>query len=678
MESKFLAGTSPDEIKQIHRYLTAQPHPAGSPRNNDLAQWIAALWTRQGLEDVTIHEYDVYSSALKSISLEMLAPVKFAASLHEDAYPQDPSTTNHNVDRAFLAYSASGEVTASVIYANLGEPADYELLHQMGVSVTGQIVIVRRGNPGGYGGFKAQLAEQEGAAAILLYTDPMDDGYRRGKVFPFGPWAPASAIQRGSMIYDFLQPGDPTTPGWPSNAGAKRIAPADARTLPRIIGVPLSWRDAKPLLENMDGPAAPKAWQGALPIIYHLGGERVRVHLKVEMENSIKPYYDVEARIRGSEFPEETVILGGHRDAWVYGGADPSSGAAALLELTQDMGALLKQGMRPRRTLIFCSWDGGEQALTGSTEWGEQYDNELKRQAVAYLNVDSSVTGPDLHGSATGSLAQLLVDASHDVIDPSGRPLYESWKTSRGNELNRKSPISDDELADMQIGGRSDHIIFVDNLGIPVILLRFEGPSGVRHTMYDDFFWMNHFGDPGYRCHEIASQLWGIVALRLANADVLPYDFASSGRSIVRFLQDLDQRTGLGQHVRITSLVNAISDFQAAGVETDGAVVDALKNGAPPAVTLRKVNSEMMQVERNWLDPAGLPGRPWFKNSLYSVRNSYEFLGLPGLALAAESSDWAGAQSQAALLQMKLETNTDLLRLIQNDLRSAGPASPAK
>ncbi len=326
-EKSFRDGISSSEIMKFHRYLTAEPHPAGSPRNNDLAQWVAEQWRAQGLEDVTIHEYDVLNSSPRQISLEMVKPKHYRARLREDAYGVDPDTGNPKVEGAYLGYSASGEVIAPVVYAHSGNPEDYDYLKQHGIDVRGKIVLVRYSLPYSYRGFKALTAERHGAAAILIYSDPAEDGDSKGAVFPNGPWGPESHIQRGAITYDFLEPGDPTTPGYASVPGAKHIPVEQAISLPKIMGVPLSWRDARPLLEKMDGPVAPDSWQGGLPFKYRLGGERVVVHLKVDMDTRIQPYYVTEARIEGSESPDQWVILGNHRDAWVYGAVDPSSRA---------------------------------------------------------------------------------------------------------------------------------------------------------------------------------------------------------------------------------------------------------------------------------------------------------------------------------------------------------------
>jgi len=660
IERQFRALASPQQIRKFHRYLTAEPHPAGSKRNNALAQWVAAQWKAQGLEDVTIHRYDVLNSTPRSALVELVSPVHFRASLREDAYRQDPDTKNPAVSGAYLGYSASGEVTAPVVYAHSGNPADYQLLRQHGIDVRGKIVLVRYSNPYSYRGFKAYTAQKLGVAALLIYSDPAEDGYAKGKVFPNGPWGPASHIQRGSITYDFLEPGDPTTPGWASLPGAKHISPNDAISMPHIIAVPLSWRDAEPILKNLGGPAAPKSWQGALPFTYHLGGERARLHVKVEMNTKIEPYYDVEARITGSEHPGEWIILGNHRDAWVFGGVDPSSGTASMLELTRDLGAQLRKGIRPKRTLVFCDWDGEEYALTGSTEWGEQYADKLKKNAVAYLNVDSSAAGPIFHGSAVGSLAPLLVDVTRTLPAPSGGTLYDEWRASRSHEL-KITNLADAELAETRIGSGSDHTVFLNYLGIPTMLLQFDGPYGVYHSMYDDFYWMNHFGDPGYRYHTLMSQLWGTLSLRLANSEVLPYDFAFYAGQIRDYVHDLDDASHVSSHVNLDGLYQRISEFEKSAQQLNATTDQALASGQVDSASAENLNRAMMQVEHNWCDPAGIPGRPWFKHTLYAARYTYAHLELPGMTEAAEVGNWPLVAAQEKILEEELAKNTALL-----------------
>jgi len=665
IEQKLNALVSPDREREFHRYFTSEPHPAGTEQNHKVAEYIAEQWQQQGLEDVVIREYDVLSSLPKEVSLDMVSPIQYKAGLREAGYQVDPDTTNPNVRSGWLSMSANADVTAPIVYAHSGNPEDYELLRKNGIDVHGKIVLVRYSNPYSYRGFKALTAQNEGAAAILIYSDPAEDGFRKGKVFPDGPWGPETHIQRGAITYDFIVPGDPLTPGWASVPGAKQIPVAEARSVPHIAAIALSWHDARPLLENMGGPKAPKSWQGGLPITYRLGGIG-RVHVKVEMDTRVMPYYVVEARIRGAKHPEQTVVLGNHHDAWEYGGVDPSSGTASMMVLTQSLGRLLKDGVRPNRTLIFCSWDGEEVGLTGSTEWGEQFEDDLKKNAVAYLNVDSSTSGSEFDGSAIASLAPFLLETSTSFTDPATRvSLHDAWIRTVGDKHlldKEKSPLPDASPVNVRIGSGSDHTVFLNHDGVPVIGLQFDGPYGVYHSMYDDFYWMNHFGDPGYRYHALMSQLWGTAALRLANAEVLPFDFAAYARSLREFVLEVQRKPGAKDHLDLQPLLDRVSEFESAGKAMNQFVAATLLSSEPNSGAVDRLNRAILAVERNWLIPEGIPGRPWFKHSLYAARYTYAHLELPGLTEAVEKSDWATAKQQATILENATAKNTALIR----------------
>ena len=658
IETEFKAIPSPDEARKHHRFLTAEPHPAGSERNNELARHIAELWKQQGWEDVALRRYDVLNTFPREVSCEMVKPVSYKASLREDPYDADPDTKNPHVQSAYSGLSASGEVTAPVVYAHSGNPEDYDLLRKHGIDVKGKIVLVRYSNPYSYRGFKALTAEREGAAAMIVYSDPQEDGFKRGKVFPDGPWGPESHIQRGAITYDFIVPGDPLTPGWASIEGAKRIPIEQAVSLPKIIALPMSWRDAKHFLENMDGPEAPKDWQGGLTIKYRLTGA-VMAHVKVDMDNSVKPNYVVEARIRGSEFPDEWIVLGNHRDAWEFGGVDPSSGTASMLELSRALGKLKKQGLRPKRTIVICSWDGEEVGLTGSTEWGEQFADELRAKAVAYINVDSSASGPDFQPDAVASLAPLIVEVSRSLDAPSGRSLYEEWKASM---KRRHKDTNDSKLVDTRIGSGSDHTVFLNHIGCPTIGLTFDGPYGVYHSAHDDFYWMNQFGDPGYRYHTLMSKLWGVLALRLANAEILPFDFAFYADNIRQFVEELQRHKDAKQHFDFNPLLRRVTEFEAEGRRLNQAIERQLASVKLDRDLSQRLNKAIMQVETNWLNPDGIPGRPWFKHILYAARYTYAHLELPGLTEAIERSDWKAASEQGKILDAALAKNAALLR----------------
>jgi N-acetylated-alpha-linked acidic dipeptidase len=658
IETKFKSIPSPEEIKKQHRFLTAEPHPAGSERNNELARYIADVWKRQGWEDVTTRRYDVLNTFPREVSCELISPVRYKASLREEPYDVDPDTRNPRVQSAYTGLSASGEVTAPVIYAHSGNPEDYDLLRKNGIDVKGKIVMVRYSNPYSYRGFKALTAEREGAAAMIVYSDPQEDGFKRGKVFPDGPWGPESHIQRGAITYDFMVPGDPLTPGWASVEGAKRIPIEQAKSIPKIIALPMSWHDAKPFLENMGGPDAPKDWQGGLPINYRLGGTAT-AHVKVDMDNSIRPNYVVDARIQGSGFPDEWIVLGNHRDAWEFGAVDPSSGTASMLEMSRAFGELKKQGIRPKRTLVICSWDGEEVGLTGSTEWGEQFADDLTSKAVAYINVDSSASGPNFRPDAVASLAPLIVEVSKSLDAPSGKSLYEEWKTALARQ---KKDTRDSSLVDTRIGSGSDHTVFLNFLGRPTIGLTFDGPYGVYHSMYDNFYWMNQFGDPGYRYHTLMSKLWGVLALRLANADILPFDFAFYADNIRQFIDELQKKSDPQKRFDFKPLLAGVAQFEREAQALNRAIERKLQMEKSDRSVLRRLNQQIMRVEANWLNREGIPGRPWFKHILYAARYTYAHLELPGLTEAIEKGDWQVASQQGKILEGAFEKNSALLR----------------
>jgi N-acetylated-alpha-linked acidic dipeptidase len=672
LESQFMSLPSAARAREWHREFTRQPHPAASAANNALADTVARTWREQGWEQVRLRRYDVLHSSPRQVSLEMVAPVAYKAALREEGYEADADTRNPALPTAYFGYSASGDVTADLVYAHNGNPEDYALLRQRGIDVRGKIVIVRYANPYSYRGFKALTAEREGVAALLIYSDPAEDGYTQGKVFPDGPWGPESHIQHGAITYDYIVPGDPLTPGWASVPGAKRIAPAAARSLPKLISLPLSWHDAKPLLEQMSGEEVPPEWRGGLPITYRYTGA-VRVHVHVDMDTSVKPYTVVEARIRGSELPDEWVLIGNHRDAWVYGGVDPVSGTASMLELTRSLGELKRAGHRPRRTIVVCSWDGEEYALTGSTEWGEQYADELRHKLIAYINVDEAVAGAattagpaglSFDASSVASLAPMLVEATHDVPapTPAGSSMYEAWQATWMREHKAAAPPPLADLIETRVGSGSDHTVFLNHLGRPVINLGYTGDYGVYHSAYDDHYWMTHIGDPDFAYHIAVTRIWGLTTLRLANADVLPFDFEFNAAALQKFLEELETRvTDATAQVPLGALHDHLAAFGAAGRELRDATLPDLAAGAVNAPQLRRLNQDLMRVESNWLDPAGIPGRPWFQHLLYAARYTYDHLEYPGLTEAAEASDWPAAQQQARLLDAAIVRNTEFL-----------------
>ncbi len=668
LEEAFQALPSADQAREWHRQFTLEPHPAASAANNRLADVVADAWRAQGWEQVTLRHYEVLHSSPRQVSLEMIAPIEYHATLREDPVAVDPATSNPAVSGAYFGYSASGDVRGELVYAHSGNPEDYALLRQHGISVRGKIVIVRYSNPYSYRGFKALTAEREGAKALLIYSDPAEDGASKGPTFPDGPWGPPSHIQRGAITYDFIVPGDPTTPGWASVAGARHIPAAAARSLPKIIALPLSARDAQPLLEHMDGEQVGPEWRGGLPITYRYTGS-VQVHVHADMDTSLRTYTVVEARIQGAERPDEWVLVGNHRDAWTYGGVDPVSGTASMLELTRSLGALKAQGIRPRRTIVACSWDGEEYALTGSTEWGEQFADELGHKLVAYLNVDESVAGaattagPDglsFAPAAVASLAPMLLEVARDVPAPSGRPLLEAWRATWARD-HQAAATSDEELVDTRVGSGSDHTVFLNHLGRPIIGLSFQGDYGVYHSGYDDHYWMEHIGDPTFAYHTALTRIWGVTALRLANADIVPFDFEANATALQHFLTDLESRAPTAMpitaplHARLGALADAARALQT------GTRADLAAGRANPR-QLQYLNDRLRAVESNWLDPAGIPGRPWFRHLLYAARYTYAHLEFPGLTEAIECGDTTAMRTQTAVLEAAVRRNTRYLQ----------------
>lgn len=659
VETRFRALPSADAIRGWHRELTKSPHVATSPRTKEIAEFIAATWKAQGLDTVTIRRYDVLSSNPRTVAVEMVAPTRYTPTLREAPIPEDPDTAQPGISGAWTSFSASGDVTAPVVYANSGNPADYDELRKHGIDPKGKIVIVRYSNPYSYRGFKALTAEREGAAAMIVYSDPKEDGYGQGAVYPKGPWGPATHLQRGGIAYDYIVPGDPLTPGWASVDGARRIPVSEAVSVPKIMALPMSHQDIQPILAALGGPLAPEAWKGGLPIDYRLGGADARLHVRIDMQTDVQPNYVVEGRITGSERPDEWVVLGNHHDAWVFGGVDPSSGTATMLELTKALGALAKNGVRPKRTLVFGAWDGEEVTLTGSTEWGEQFRDELRQKAVAYLNVDSAASGPNLELSAVGTLAPAIVDITRDLASPGGGSLYDAWRSAgSGGGSITSGARKDGELVVTRIGSGSDHTVFINHVGVPVVDMTFNGPYGVYHSAYDSHHWVATIGDPGFTYSRLMAQLWGTMALRFANAELLPFDVPTYAGAIDGFITQLKTIPQAETRLDTAPLLAAVGRLTTAGATLSSRMALALAAGPLRRETADAVNRELLAFERTWLHEPGIPGRAWFKHLLYAPRYTYAAMSLPGVTEAAEEGDWARAQAQLALLVAKADENT--------------------
>lgn len=680
-EQRYLEITDAVRCGKYLRRLTRRPHVAGTPGDRRVVQYIYDEFKRDGLNPEIV-EYRVLLSYPKQVAVELVEPARVKLANPEPAIPGDKDTrlSDPMMRMPWTGYSPSADLTRSVVYVNYGNAEDYDQLEKLGVSVKDKIVLARYFH--GYRGGKSLETERRGGAGIIVFSDPAEDGAPRGEVYPKGPWGPRGHFQRGAVVYDFLTPGDPLTPGWPSTPGARRLPPEEAAILPKIPMVPLSAADAEEILKRLDGPEAPQGWQGGLPLTYHLGGEAVKVHVALQMENRVTPIWNIIGRIPGSEEPEKLVILSNHHDAWVYGAVDPASGTASMLETARALGQLLKEGFRPRRTILLGNWDAEEYTLTGSTEWGEQFADELRQHGVVCLNVDSSTSGRDFTVATVPSLVPALVEATQAVRDPAtGRSLYERWAERRAARSVRSYALPGLAAAPVPfglLGGGSDYMVFLQHNGVPALDMIFDGPYGVYHSAYDDFAWMDRFGDPGFRYHAAMSRLWGLLALRFANADLLPLDYSIYATEVAAYLEGLEKIapadffTGTirplieecrAWHDATAKITAGLEAWRAgAPVVALGTSPDAIGERRPAAGTpplqpaaTHAINTALMAQERAWLDEQGIPGRPWFRHLVYAPLASYEAETLPGLREALEAGDLERARQQAARLRAALQ-----------------------
>jgi N-acetylated-alpha-linked acidic dipeptidase len=643
LERTFLALPSPGRCESLHRELTRAPHVAGTEGSRRVAHVVAQELRRAGLE-TEIVTYDVLLSRPETVEVELVAPRRATLGNPEEVLPEAPGSGDPSLSRPWHAYSRSGEVTADVVYVNHGRAEDYEVLARLGVAVKGHIALARHFK--GYRGGKSLEAERRGVAALITYSDPAEDGYVQGDVFPKGPWGPDSHVQRGANVYDFIVPGDPLTPGWASTDGARRIPESEAVVLPRMMSVPLSFADARRILETLEGPLRPAGWQGGGPFAYHVGPG---------------PIYNVVGRLRGADpdpaVASQVVLLSNHHDAWTYGGVDPSSGTATALELARSLGELVRAGHRPRRTLLFGIWDAEEFTLTGSTEWGEEHRDELARNAVACLNVDASTSGDRLSVSAVPSLRPFLYEAARDVADPKGRgSVYDVWREGEGANLRGYGVAAGERTQEPPVnvlGSGSDYTVFFNHIGVPSVDMLFDGPYGVYHSIYDSHEWMRRHGDPGFRYHAAMAQLWGLMALRLANADVLPFDYATYGRDLRTYLDDVERLAGERKLPLDLGAARAAAGALAA-------IPRPVAGGSADALGRR--NRGLLAAERALLNEAGIPGRPWFKHLVYAPLPSYEAETLPGVREAVLAGDPGRAAEQVILLTRALERALSALR----------------
>jgi N-acetylated-alpha-linked acidic dipeptidase len=638
--------------------LSEEPHVAGTPAEKKVAEYVLAKFKEFGLEAEMLR-YDVFLNHPALVSLRLVSPVEEELSLIEHPYDVDKDSTPAGMFPAFHGYGASGEAEAQVVYVNYGSPADFARLTGMGISVEGKIALVRYG--GAFRGLKVKEAQDRGAVGVLIYSDPEDDGYAAGDVYPDGPMRPESAIQRGSVLFLSHVPGDPSTPGWASTQGAKRLTREQMTNVPKIPSLPISYGEATKILRRLGGPRVPDEWQGGLPFSYHIGPGAARVHMTVRMDEGLKPIYNVIARIRGSVEPDRQIILGNHRDAWNHGAVDPNSGTAAQLELARGLAAAMKSGWRPKRTIVLASWDAEEYGLVGSTEWAEEHAADLQKNAVAYINCDSAATGPNLSMSGTPSLLAVAMGAARDVPDPkAGGSIGGGWESRQRSAWANQTPVDLNAKDDAKffarlapLGSGSDYTVFLDHLGIPSVDFSFSGSYGVYHSVYDNFRWMDLYGDPGFLYHAAAARLWGLMAMRLANADVLPMRFGTYARDLQVDLDALRRdairraRTPVSDGAKpaiaadASALLKALDDLRAAGESLDRAADATLSSG--DTAQIRRVNDVMTQAERAFLDAKGLPNRPWFRHLLIApgLTTGYAPWPFPALQQAVEERDAA-------------------------------------
>ena len=617
-EEQFRAIPTPQSSREHLRRLTLEPHIAGTKEDYDTAVYVRDQLRSYGLS-ADLKEYDVWLNYPKTPSvLELITTRRQRLSTHEAVVPGDPSTSHPKITPLFNGYAASGDVTAPLVYANYGLPNDYEALKKIGVDVKGKIVIVRYGNS--FRGVKAKVAEDQGAIGCIIYSDPADDGYMQGDVYPKGPWRPVASGQRGSVQYLFEYPGDPLTPGRPSIPGVPRLKVEEATNLTRLPVQPIAYDVARTILSQLKGPLRPRGFQGGLAFAYHVGGSNdVKVRLKTDMDYKIRKIWNVVARIDGNEEKDRWIILGNHRDAWVFGAVDPNSGTTAMLEVGRGFGQLLKQGWKPRRTIIFCSWDAEEYGLVGSTEWAEELATELKEKAIAYLNLDAAVSGAHFGASSVPSLWKFMRAATRDVKDPkTGKTVYQQWQ-DRARENRPESEENTREAVIGPLGSGSDYTPFLQHLGIASTDMGFGGDYGVYHSAYDSFHWMDQFGDPGFRYHVAAAQLWGTLAIRLADADGLPFDYTDYATQLREFFTEamaVAKRRNLAGAFDEKSMSAAIDDFAKEAERVEKNRLDAIRGS--DRAKLARINDALVQAERQFIDPRGLRGRPWYKHQIYA------------------------------------------------------------
>jgi N-acetylated-alpha-linked acidic dipeptidase len=703
----------PDQniIRENDKRLSARPHHLGSPYDKENAEWILSKFKEWGF-DAKIENFEVLFPTPKTRLLEMVGPTKFTATLKEPVVPGDPTSDQQSEQLpTYNAYSVDGDVTAPLIYVNYGIPKDYEELDRQGISVKGAIVIARYG--AAWRGIKPKVAAEHGAIGCIIYSDPRDDGYYQGDVFPKGAYRNKDGVQRGSVMDMPIYPGDPLTPGVGATKDAKRLDLKDVKVFTKIPVLPISYADAQPLLENLTGPVAPDSWRGALPITYHIGPGPAKVHLKVAFNWDLKTVHDVIAKIPGTEYPNEWIIRGNHQDAWVNGAEDPVSGISAELEEARAFGELLKQGWKPKRTIIYCAWDGEEEGLLGSTEWVEAHADELSQNAVIYINSDSNGRG-FFGASGSHSLEKFINGVARDIKDPEkGISVLERRKmlsVARARTPEDRAEVR--HRADIHIGAMgsgSDYTAFIDHLGIASLDLGYGGEDGggIYHSVYDDFYWYTHFSDKNFVYGRALAQTASTAVLRVADAEILPFDFAAFTESIRQYVDQIkkmqksmrddivEQNKEIAEgvytaiadpqevfvppsvkpvppYLNFAPLENAL-DSLSRSTDRFEKMLAVVKNQSPTGMNEKEVlalNKKLMMSERVLTSPEGLPGRPWFKHMVYApgMYTGYGVKTIPGVREAIEQKNWKEADKQIGIAATVFDNEAALIDAAANDL----------
>ncbi|MBS1487619.1 MAG: M28 family peptidase [Bacteroidetes bacterium] len=691
LENKFDSHLQSKNIDDLIKRLSARPHHVGSPYGKVNAEYIRDLFKSWGY-DTQIETFQVLFPTPKVRMLELLGAQKFVAKLEEPALKEDATSGQKSEQLpVYNCWSPDGDVTGELVFVNYGVPADYEELDKLGIDVKGKIVIAKYG--GSWRGIKPKVAQEHGAIGCIIYSDPEGDGYFQGDVYPKGAYKNEHGVQRGSVLDMPIYPGDPTTPGYGSTVDAKRIDRKDAANLLKIPVIPISYADAKPLLLALGGPVAPERWRGALPLTYHVGPSTDKVHLKLEFNWDFKPAYDVIAKLKGSEYPDEWVIRGNHHDAWVNGASDPDSGLAAELEEARSVAELVKAGWKPKRTIVYCAWDAEEPSLMGSTEWAEHHADELSEKAVVYINTDGSGRG-FLYAEGSHTLETLVNEVARDVIDPQTKvSVLERRKSAEaahaGSAKARKEILNRKSIAIGAMGSGSDYTPFIQHLGIASLDFGYGGESdgGEYHSIYDSYDHYRRFKDPNFQYGVTLAQTTGRTTLRLADADVLPFDFKTFQKTVAVYasevtalIDNLRESTEVeNQMIRENRYTQAADPTKKFVVPTPKASVpylnfadlqnalsqleknvntfsDLYSSNPKPNTNLVRLNQLLYKSERLLISEKGLPRRPWYRHTIYApgFYTGYGVKTLPGVREAIEQRNFTEAQEQLAIVTQTL------------------------